>query len=284
MSNNPYVISYKKPGVLEFIKGRFDGKHMQAINEYIHFETRDLAWRFDVDNDNKTLTIYQVSKDFGKFLPPDNIEFKLWQNFYNDTIFPGKTEKIHIDTRVRACSYELDEYTIPVDLRQTPSLRSELIYIPKKKPVLKYMPSNITMASLEYLYRRYRDAQSMPIFVPLTPDITDDAPTVLHALYTGSNIEVNLSGTDDWLVYCKTEPNYFYIVPSYADAMKLLAKLKYDGMLKGFICGTSLFEDYYFMPLIYKKLEYSYKDSIVYLSNLKQTIKSTIETLIESKL
>jgi len=89
----------------------------------------------------------------------------------------------------------------------------------------------------------------------------------------------NLDGYDDWLVFCKTEPNKFFMVRSYTDATKLLAKLKYDGMINNFICGTALFEDYYFMPICYSSLGYDSKTKMVELRNPKENIINYLELL-----
>ena len=106
MPNSEYRLSYEKPGQINLIKGTKFDERLKLVNEYIHFNTGDQAWRFNVDNEIKTIEIYpaEVVKGFGTLFPKV-ARFKIWENSYSDVIYPGKIEKIHIDTRVRSCSY-----------------------------------------------------------------------------------------------------------------------------------------------------------------------------------
>lgn len=269
-----YILSYEKPGQINFIQGKFD-ENIKLIEEYIEFNTGDSAWRFDVNNKTKQVHIYPADVSPGFDGIQDEMKFKLWEDSYSDIIYPGKIEKIHIDTRVRSCSFEShDDLDI---FKDCPKFRIDFDFTPQRRNILRYKFTTVSAASLWMIYLKLRASnQSMPIFLP-TPPIVPQVMQVKTFERSKDNI-ITSPYNNEWLVFSKTTPDKFYVVGGYGIACSLLAQLKFGGLISTFICGTALFEDYYFMPIFYETIEYNHKTDMIKMRTVKEEILDAIET------
>jgi hypothetical protein len=258
------VLSYKNG--IEIVKNGFELKKNFPTKEYITFDTGNNPYHFIVDDKKKTITIKDANNLEVDVIDPE-IKFKLWESKYTDLIYPGKQEIIHKDTLVRSTRFTsitdcVDDVALNFDIKKY-GMKLEHY---KDSYVLSYIIKSNTMAYLPFIYYGLKDSLKQISVRPLpneTPDLKLKSifcklEEICYILDYFNETELN----DIWLVFTKLEPKNFYLVSGYSNAKKLLSRLKYGIHMNEFVCGVSVFEDYYFMPIHHKMISSDVKGNM----------------------
>ena len=109
--------------------------------------------------------------------------------------------------------------------------------------------------NLESLYMKLKSVfpDCVIYYIPNTKKAFDDDIIVNYDVVERGTIENydSAAAGETWLVFSKTHKGLIGLADNYKSACSLMAKWKFDGTIPYTTCGVALFEDYYFMPLVY---------------------------------
>lgn len=254
---------------------------------YVSREMPERKIMFTVCNDSKL----EVERAL-QIIP--NFRMSLWQEWYDDVCLPGKKELLHMNTGMRSVSYTLFDniMTMPFNIH-TDILEWLNKAVNVKEPLtIRYMLTAYTDMLGTILWHERKKQHKLTSFIPMDPvDLNDNEFTELHpvrySITEDSIIDVKKLGfSNPFLVFSKTHDFEFFIVDGELNAMLMLGYLKF--MSKGLIvrCGLNVFEDYYYMPLCYNRIEILNDDSETVLCfnglnedyvKLNETLKSCLD-------
>jgi len=233
--------------------------HVDDMGEYYHIKTLNRVFSFNVDNIQKTLEV--VEKDSDKCCILDILHFRLWEEFYHDTILPGKIEKIHKKTLVRAIEYTRLPHAKVYNICDYDSIKSLLDADTSHHPIhVIYDLNPYMMSRIENIAHALLGKDDAVTFEPhFEFKLTNLEYTEIKR---SDNMVIDTSN-HGWVVFSKTHKNSLFFVDDYNHACMMLAALKFGSSIPYFTCGVSLFEDYYFMPLMYNTLHIDDGDEVI---------------------
>lgn len=275
---------------LRIIQDENDSCLLKEDREYIYFNTGQYACKFNVNDVSKRCTITRVSTKIpvNDLYLEDTMKFNLWESWYEDFVLPGKTEIIHKSTLVRSVSY--GEWNEDLHITEFKKPRQILSFAKEIRPSYKfdiqiaYDLTPETLATLPIIYRLLKQNldRSYMIFMPDVDWVNWKRTGGIQGDLTNyDQFKMDIPKDYNWMVYSKTKPNMVYFVKTHVDACALLADLKFRGRIPFVTCGVALFEDYYFMPLMYNKIHIDCWSKKVTLSEPREHILNLQKELIK---
>lgn len=240
-------------------------------DEYITISNGNEPSGFAVNFSERTIEIVRkkhcrTKNDLCLFLTNlvSDLSMDVWQEWYDDLCLPGKTEVIHTKTGMRSTRYR---DLLPEDLHisyngdkgcDISSLNVKEILDAKQPVVIDYVKDAYFdyYALVIYYYRNQEN--KVTYFRPksITKDAIEEFPEyyaidLVHDL----TFDVPDKFVNPYLVFSKT-PNSkrVLITDGERNAGRLLAYSKFGNAMMYLPCGMNVFEDYYYMPLLWRKI------------------------------
>ena len=244
--------------------GPKNNQYVKDVDEYYEIDTLDKPFYFIVDNINKTLTLKEIT-NFPKGPMDQNMSFRLWEESYTDIILPGKVEIIHKETLVRSVRYKKSSDSFNLSHLDVYTFDDETLKKWKPDVYFTYDLKPSLVGRLDTVYKRISDAlpDKKVYFRPNTKKAFEESNTIQYDIFNRSDV-INFENNEEtWLVFSKTHKDKIGLASNYKSACALLAEWKFNGTIPYFTCGVSLFEDYYFMPLMYKNITIEGLDEVI---------------------
>ena len=270
MLNNhvPIILRYNTTDrVLKVAQGDLMSCQLSENDEYISFSTGQSMSTFTVDDIGKSCTITKIGDgvNFERYLLKREQEFNLWEPFYTDIIMPGKREIIHKTTLIRSISYDnIRNDSINHHLETGDDFLKLISRLEGKKAKgqfslnITYSFTPIVAALLPLLYLVLKSMLSNDKIIVFKPKNDWDLKRSCYStinLNEYNKFECDIRDDCRWMVFSKTRKSMVYFTKTNQDACALLADIKFNSVVPFFTCGVALFEDYYFMPLVYDHIE-----------------------------
>ena len=244
--------------------GPKNNQYVKDTDEYYEIDTLDKPFYFIVDNINKTLTLKEII-NFPKGPMDQNMSFRLWEESYTDIILPGKIEIIHKETLVRSVRYKKSSNSINLSYLDVYVFDDEILETWGPDIYFKYAMKPSLVGRLDTMYKRVSEAlpDKKVYFRPNTEKAFKEDVEIHYDIFNRSDV-INFENPEEtWLVFSKIHKDKIGLASNYKSACALLAKWKFDSTIPYFTCGVSLFEDYYFMPLMYKNITIDGLDEVI---------------------